>query len=75
MSPSHGNVQAANPRATFGTSDVVVACLMLLVGGGRVFQALWLREVWGAEATICLWLLGFGVVELVRSFRADRRSR
>ena len=74
MSPSRGNVQAATPRATFGTSDLVIACLMLVLGGGRVFQALWLREVWGAEATICLWVFGFGVLELVRMSRAERRS-
>jgi len=53
----------------------VLPWMALLIGGGRVFQALWYRETWGAEATLCLALVLFGGVELARGFRAFWRSR
>jgi hypothetical protein len=43
-----------------GLGDGVVYWLLLLIGGGRVAQALILSEVWHSEATIALLMFVFG---------------
>lgn len=65
-------VAPANGQSQFGES--VFAWFLIVVGAGRVFQALWLYEVWGAEASICLALLVLGTYELVRIARSNRRT-
>jgi hypothetical protein len=56
-----------------GFAESVVAWLSIVIGAGRVAQAIWTSEVWGAEATLCLGLLVFGLCELVRLVRARAR--
>ena len=56
------------------SSEMFLACLWILIGAGRTTQAILRDETWGAEASVCLGLLVFGVVELVRILRAGARS-
>lgn len=58
-----------------GAVEIVVAGLSIVIGAGRVTQAIWMSEVWGAEATLCLGLLVFGLCDVARLVRARvRRS-
>ncbi len=61
--------QHAEVAPLVSPDEGVLPWLLILLGGGRVGQAIWTAEAWGAEATLCLGVFVLGVFELLRSLR------